>query len=150
MRRILSLVIVLLIAQFCFSQTYGAPNMIIHTDTFMNLIDYQTVDGEVLNNKTLKAMLKAVPGNDKYLYEENAWRAADYTFIGLSLAGISTLTCCGFVDDFKNSETVVGIALGTTIISLAGAIFTGNVATSKRLKAVDNYNVYIMGIPINY
>lgn len=122
--------------------------VIIHQNGFMNLINYETIEGEKIPEKNLKLLLDSIPENKKLRNQETFWNVMDYVCLGLAASGIVTYSICAFNPEMQNKETYQNISITTTVISLFGAIFSGNMATSKRLKAVDNYNISVMGIPI--
>lgn len=122
--------------------------VIIHQNGFMNLINYETIEGEKIPEKNLKLLLDSIPENKKLRNQETFWNVMNYVCLGLTASGIVTYSICAFNPEMQNKETFQNISITTTVISLFGAIFSGNMATSKRLKAVDNYNISVMGIPI--
>ena len=103
---------------------------------------------EKIPEKNLKLLLDSIPENKKLRKQETFWNVMDYVCLGLAASGIVTYSICAFNPEMQNKETFQNISITTTVISLFGAIFSGNMATSKRLKAVDNYNISVMGIPI--
>lgn len=122
--------------------------IIIHQNGFMNLINYETIEGEKIPEKNLKLLLNSIPENQKLRNQETFWNVMDYICLGLAASGIVAYSISAFNPEMQNRETIQNISISTTVISLFGAIFSGNMATSKRLKAVDNYNISVMGIPI--
>lgn len=63
----------------------------------------------------------------------------------LLIIGLLFISCGKTIDYNKIVEPASLITFGC---SLLGAMVAGNISCSKRLKAVDNFNLYVMGIPI--
>lgn len=122
---------------------------VVHTGGFLNLTDYQFADGEKIPFKTLNEMLQAVPENESLMKKEKGFRIADYTLLGVAAvsAGVN-LVYDIWGDSWAASEQVKSISAYTCLASLFGSILCGEISLGSRLKAVDNYNLYVLGVPL--
>lgn len=124
-------------------------DIIVHTDNFFDKYAYQTVDGTKLSNKELLSRISLVDENEKLLKEEKAWRVTSYVLYGLSIAAVGVNVSTLFVDNADYNRIAGNASVWTFAVSCSGAIFSSLFANSKLNKAVDNFNIRVMGIPIN-
>ncbi len=157
MRKMTFFVILLIQATYIFSQNYEQAennsaldysNILVQQSSFFNLTEFETVYGEKLSNKELLSRLKLVPENSDLLKKERLFRVLDYSFIGLSFMGWTATTFGSQINNGKQGELIEDIGSIMMVSSLCFALLSGNIAVSKRQRAVDNYNLYILGLPI--
>lgn len=88
------------------------------------------------------------PQNKEYLAKSVFWSTASYMTIGLSavLGGVSVYA---IETETYNSDTVSAIALPGVLAGILGSYIFMGIARENNIKAVNNYNLYILGIPVN-
>lgn len=149
MKKKLILFLFLIISSLGFSEeVLSKGDYLIHTDSFMNLSIYETVDGNKLSMKELCNVISMVPDNKQIMRKEKFWRSAGSTLIGISVAALGMYVSTSLSENQDYNKIVEPASLITFGCSLLGAMVAGNISCSKRLKAVDNFNLYVMGIPI--
>ena len=110
---------------------------------------YELADGQELSNKQLNQLLLEVPQNEAIVRNSRIMDGVKWTMVGLLLASyITNATYQIGGGDFPHTDAVLTATYWTGFVTVFGSILTGNMTTSLRQKAVDNYNLYIQGIPV--
>ncbi len=122
--------------------------ILIQRNGLINISTFETAYGNKLTNAELRNKLKIIPENEFLLYGENLWFTLEYSCLTLSGLSLSAIMLCSFVDTGKYEETIMVSSLITMIFALPYSVLCRNIAVSKRQRAVDNYNLYILGLPI--
>lgn len=157
MKKIFALVSLLVALTFsAMAQTFNIESLqndpskaLVHQDGFWNLYDYQFVDGEKVSFKNLNEILWTVLGNESVMKKEKGFRVADYSLLGLAVASCGVnLVYNLWGDDWAYSDQIKTISGLTCLGSLLGSFFCGEISLGYRQKAVDNYNLYVLGVPV--
>jgi hypothetical protein len=109
---------------------------------------YALQDGTSLKYRDLRARLLTVPEKNAVLRRADGWRIASWA----TLAVMSGLAVTGIVytanPDWANAkEMAMAFDAASLSLWLAEALFW-NLSQNTMDKAVDNYNLSIMGVPI--
>lgn len=108
--------------------------------------DYRFLDGTKISNKQLESILLEVPGNDKVLRGSKIAYGMSWAWLGIFYA--ATMTGGIYEDSWPGAE---GMRVAMPIVELLAAV--GMVSGFgwglwEKDRAVDNYNLYIQGIPV--
>jgi hypothetical protein len=122
------------------------PRLLIHQNTF-DPLKFQFVDGAIVPPKQLTALLN-IPENGQSLR-----RAKNYIIATRILNALAYVSAAGIViyagfDDLPYADTMLSVSICAGLGSAVAGLFTGQGAAVNYLRAVDNYNLYILGIPI--
>jgi hypothetical protein len=121
--------------------------LIIHNENYFSFYDYHLYDGTFLKYSNVRSLLKTVPENEKLMKQELGIRTFNYSFAAITLASLITGTVY-YNNELANSETIISAALITGLCGFLGELFTYQMWEDKFERAVNNYNLRIMGIPI--
>lgn len=142
------------IASSLFAQTDNpapekdSPPLILRIDNVFSFYDYQSFDGIPLKFKEVKALLNTVPENQALMSKRIGVVIANWTFAALGFASGMAAGTYYFIPDLPHAKTMLGAALITAGLSFFGEIITYQWNEDLFQRAVDNYNLSIMGIPI--
>lgn len=118
------------------------PQLVIHRGGLFDVYQYKLLDGTKLSDRELNKLLKTVPENKSLLTKKNVWMGLDCAFITGLCAAIG-------VSMFANDKDWGDITYYAGVGCFLCAIWSGMFAQSYRSAAVDNYNLSVMGIPLN-
>jgi hypothetical protein len=110
--------------------------------------NYQFLDGTPLVDKNKLRQILNIPGNEKLLKQEKGLRLMTNVFAVLCMAATAMHSRYIFLSDIPNRDSLMLACYIGEVVSLAATFWTGTAANNKIDRAVDNYNLYIMGIPI--
>lgn len=107
---------------------------------------YQFLDGTPLaDGAKLRQILRAVPENEKLLRQEKGRRTAAKIFDALFIASTAAHTAY-LLSDYPNRDAVMLASyLGEVAFGAGFTFWIGMTANNKIARAVDNYNLSIMG-----
>jgi hypothetical protein len=111
---------------------------------------FQLFDGTPLGYNDIHTLTLEVPGNDKIIKQAKPWRTVSIIMMGAS--GVSCffqLYTLVFRNTFDDPIFYGRMAYMTTFLALGGSALAGMIYHDKIQKAVYNYNLYIMGMPVN-
>jgi hypothetical protein len=103
---------------------------------------WELPDGTALKTSEVRTLAQIVPENKTLLRQEKTWRIITYS---LEVLGVGLVISSFAVDDRNLS---IGLAWGAVGVCIPMA-YTGAAAHNRLQHAVNNYNLYIMGIPIS-
>ena len=121
------------------------PPLVIHRGGIFHVFDYKMLDGKNLSYGELNKLLKTVPENKSLLVKKNIWQGLDYAFIAGFCAALG-------VNMYANDKGWSDMTYYSSVAAIGCfllAVNTGMFAQSYRSAAVDNYNLRVMGIPLN-
>lgn len=154
MKKFLMLICLLCSVSMVFAQTVEPdentviPPFIIHNEHYFSFYDYHLYDGTLLKMREVRSLLRTVPENETLMKQELGIRIANYSFAAIAFASLITGTVYYNHDEWENSKTVTNIALITGLCGFLGELFAYQMWEDKFERAVNNYNLHIMGIPI--
>jgi hypothetical protein len=137
----------LLYAQNSVTENGQEQKLLIHTDETFAVLSFRLLDGKSVTFKDTFEMIKIVPANELLGRQEKILWNTSQVFNLLTLASAAGTLVYLFAD-LPNQETMLttfGISMS---IAFVCSIYTRQAASSKFLQMVDNYNLYIMGIPV--
>lgn len=135
-------------ALFSLNLTEPLP-ILIHQDSIMFFpFNYQFLDGTLkVNRNQMRQILCTLPDNEKILKQEKGLRVMSYIFGTICIA--STAVHLGYLfSDRPNRNIMMTAFYVGEVVGLGLTFVTGMAANNKISRAVDNYNLSIMGIPI--
>jgi hypothetical protein len=127
----------------------GSAAKLIMKTTGFTPYPFRLFDGTPLDYKDIYTLTSDAPGNSSLIKDAKPWRV-----VSIIMAGASLASCLFQVYDLAFPETFENLRFrnmaGLTTFSLfAGSIGAGMIYQDKLQKSVNNYNLYIMGIPVN-
>jgi hypothetical protein len=122
------------------------PQLLIHQKTF-NALKFQFVDGAIVPPGQLTVLLN-IPGNEQPLHKAKSYTIATRILNTLALISAAGIVVYAGFDDLPYADTMLNVFLCAGMGSTVAGLFTGQGAAVNYLRAVDNYNLYILGIPI--
>jgi hypothetical protein len=133
------------------SSEEGLPALIFerdwrHYSAGITFNQYQYLDGTLLKYSQVRSIISPIPGNDELLKQERGWFTSNVVFGILTLSSYIGWTVYNF--DLPNAEIMRPSFLFAGITSLLATIISNDVWKYKFRKAINNYNLYIQGIPI--
>ncbi|MDR1219571.1 MAG: hypothetical protein LBK73_08175 [Treponema sp.] len=117
-----------------------------HYSAGITFNQYQYLDGTLLKYSQVRSIISPIPGNDELLRQERGWFVSNVVFGILTLSSYIGWTVYNF--DLPNTEIMRPTFLFTGITSLLVTAISNDVWKHKLRKTINNYNVYIQGIPI--
>ncbi|MCL1836739.1 MAG: hypothetical protein FWG46_04245 [Treponema sp.] len=120
-------------------------NFLIQGNNHFNIFFFQFIDGTPVWRREATMLISNVPANQDLMKQIKRGTIASWVTFGLMIitggTAITYISC-----DFHRSEIVFPILIGSFVGS--GITFTlANGQTNKKyLRAVDNYNLYILGL----
>lgn len=110
---------------------------------------YEFLDGqEVRSSSQLNEILLQIPQNERIVRCANVWSGVTIGLASLAAASLATSTVFTIGDTLPHAGTISTAFSITAILSGLGGLFSSSVLEGERQKAVDNYNLYIQGIPV--
>ncbi|MDR1325116.1 MAG: hypothetical protein LBK00_03670 [Treponema sp.] len=122
--------------------------LILRIDNVFSFYDYQSFDGTSLKYKDVTSLVKTIPENQPLLSRITGVRIANWSFAAVLFASAITAWTYSFVPDLPHAETMFNVALLTGMFALLGEMITYQWHEDLFQRAVDNYNLSIMGIPV--
>jgi len=111
---------------------------------------FSFADGSALSYSRLKENLALVPENAKFIRGADIWNVLNYVSIGAAVACAAAGAVYGVIDyDSRPSARVTGIYVG----GIGAGLFSAGTSWMIVLnldKAVHNYNLSVMGLPVRY
>ncbi|MDR2052138.1 MAG: hypothetical protein LBP80_01880 [Treponema sp.] len=125
------------------------PKFIMKTTGFKTY-PYQLSDGTPLEYKDIYTLTSEVPGNSRILKQAKPRRTVSLILVGVSLVScLFQVYTVAFPNTLENPGFYGNMAAWTTFSAFGGSILAGMTYQDKIQKSVNNYNLYIMGIPVN-
>lgn len=126
------------------SENSTVPQLVIHRGGLFDLNQYKLLDGTKLSSVELNKMLKTIPENESLLRKKNFWMGADFVFCAGAVASLAM----NMYANNKGWENATYYSAVSCFSCLAFAACSGLFAHSYKARAVDNYNLSVMGIPL--
>lgn len=116
----------------------AAPQMIVHQEGIWNYHKFEFLDGTKIKGSALNDVLRSAPENEQLIKKTDFWKAVGIAG-GLVLAGGIAGMC------FTDNDTAL---LALSAVSLGGAfsVVLSARGVYYRTRAVDNYNLYALGL----
>jgi hypothetical protein len=129
-------------------QDKKSASKIIANTNYFSLAPFKFLDGTTLSYKKIRPLLANIPENEKLLKEITNTTLLNWISVALFAA-----SSVGFYAYYRDEgATYRNTMLPITAFSSATFLITGIISNQalirSRQRAVDNYNLYIMGIPI--
>jgi len=135
-----------------FMATAFPPNLLLQNPGRSSLLTgVQSImlqDGTRLSQRDALAALAATPGNERLVAQVRSGRTWSGILCGDTIAASTTLAVFWAADLPGASDIVLPITLLVNSASLAGIVLINGVTDKRFLMAVDNYNLYVLGIPV--
>lgn len=122
----------------------SVPHFFLETPGAFGTLDSTWIDmttGQTVTEKNLNIILMENPASASYLSSAKHYKVATLSFLGLSFVCIGSSF---FIDDLRIKIAVLGGGLLSDILS-AASLSAYNI---QYRRAVNHYNVYVMGFPI--
>ena len=123
---------------------YTENSLIIHEGSLLGLYDYKLYNGTKLSFNEVNKLVGRVPENIPVMQTSNIWRGITFGLLGVAGAAVVT-EIVGLETD---KEWVQDTGIITFLASIPCFCTTALISEGYRAKAVENYNLYIMGIPV--
>ena len=125
------------------------PNLLIHANS-TDPISYYELSGDVnvLSKKELTERLALVDVNQPLLKEAKLLDIGMWTSFGVGLAGTIVAYMDSSTDLFGDNEWIGTAAVWSGITGFCLSALCSTFENGKFIKSVDNYNLYILGIPV--
>lgn len=108
--------------------------------------EYRFLDGTKISNKQLESILLEVPGNDKVLRNSKIAWGTGWAWLGVWCAAVMASGI--YEDSWPGAEGMrVAMPIVETVATV-GMIGGFSWGIREKDRAVDNYNLYIQGIPV--
>lgn len=154
MKRVLFFSILLVVLSFCcFAEndtflTEKGKKLIIHNNSSIIGYKFYSAEGinEAIKQRELYKILRSIPENEKVIKKARGWEIAGFVSLGLLGFSSGVLVTQSLKNSTDESITRLSSAGILTGILCSCASFTVHLGSISN--AVDNYNLYVMGIPI--
>jgi hypothetical protein len=112
---------------------------------------FQLFDGMPLGYNDIHTLTLEVPENDRIIKQAKPWRTASIIMMGASVVSclLQVYTLVAFYDDPDDLHYYGRMVGWTTFSTLGGSGLAGMIYHDKIQKAINNYNLSIMGMPVN-
>jgi hypothetical protein len=127
--------------------TNETPKLLIHTGKYFPSLSYQFPDGSPVSSVEFGQLLD-IPSNQLLLKQIRQSSVVSRSLGWFTLAVAGSMFAYIFAD-LPNAEIMLPVLSGVGIVSAVGSVYTSQVMSIKILQAIDNYNLSILGIPIN-
>jgi hypothetical protein len=108
---------------------------------------FQLLDGTSLDYKDVRMRFSAIPENKTLIRQEKNWYTTQYVLAAVSLASALGGTAYA-ISNLPYVVPVSPVLLGTGVVSLIGTLIANNAWRKTFHLAVRNYNLTVLGIPI--
>ena len=108
---------------------------------------YQYLDGTLLKYDNVRSIISVVPENQNILKQERGWFLTN-SFSPLLLCGSAITFAIFYNDDKPYADIIRSISLYSGLGAYIFMIYSNDIWKSKMRRAVNNYNLYIQGLPI--
>jgi len=122
------------------------PNLLIHADNTIIVSSFQFLDGTRMSMRETSNLIRTVPANQTLMRQIRRGTTASLIAFGLLFAATVTLSVSTEID-LPNANIVRPIGLGVVAGSGLTLAYLTGIRTKRYLRAVDNYNLYVLGIP---
>jgi hypothetical protein len=122
------------------------PQLLIHQNTF-NALKFQFTGGATIPPGQLTALLN-IPENEQLLRTAKNYVIATRILNALTFVSAAGVFIYAGFDNLPYSDTMFNASLCAVLGSTTAGFFTGQKAGVSYLRAVDNYNLSILGIPV--
>jgi hypothetical protein len=115
---------------------------------FLSKSSFFLLDGTYLNYEEMKDRLLAVPNNGKYLRRAKGWEILTWVNAGISIGALATVLVINLVPDIPNKELWDKTATAVSLLEMGVAVYSSRSRYINMHRAIKNYNLSIMGVPI--
>ncbi|MBR4448866.1 MAG: hypothetical protein IKS30_01540 [Treponema sp.] len=119
-------------------------SIIIHRDGILDTFNYQFLDGKKISSSELDRILINVEGNKGLIAKKNLWQGATWCLAGCVCSSIAI----NWYAYDKGWSNMVNNSIACGIGAFCAMYLSSTISQGYRAKAVDNYNLYVMGIKI--
>lgn len=146
----LCLLVFCLFPLFCESESAAdvennqKSSIIIHRGGILDTFNYQFLDGKKISSSELDRILINVEGNKGLIAKKNLWQGATWCFAGCVCSSIAI----NWYAYDKGWSNMANNSIACGIGAFCAMYLTSTISQGYRAKAVDNYNLYVMGIKI--
>ncbi len=127
----------------------GTPLPLMRRGMFDGGGAYEFLGGQpVRSDAQLNELLLQVPQNEGLVRSAKVWNGVTIGLATLAVASLATSTVFIIGDTLPHADIINTAFSATAILSGLGGMFSASVLEGERQKAVDNYNLYIQGIPV--
>lgn len=122
------------------------PSLLVHSNA-TDPVSYRLLDGngETLSKRELKEALGGVEENLPLVRRGEAFAAGMWAGLGV---GAAVACVDAFTDVFSGNEWVWTGAATAAVVGLSGSVLCSMFSNASFIKAADNYNLYVLGIPV--
>jgi len=109
---------------------------------------YYCSDGSTISYRELKENLSLIPVNEKFVRRADAWNIVNWISLGtaVGLAGGAMYFVNTDGGRSERAYTLANSAVGTALFGLSAQIMVRD----NLDKAINNYNLTVMGVPVRY
>jgi hypothetical protein len=123
----------------------AVSQLIVHRGGMFDAFTYKLLDGTKLSYGELNSLLKAVPENKSLLTKKNIWMGLYYACLA-GFAASAGVNVYATHKDWKDMQRNSALACAGCFAYGIGFALIGQ---SYKSHAIDNYNLRVMGIPVN-
>ena len=110
--------------------------------------NFMLLDGTRLPRRDALALLTTVPGNERLVAHVRAGRIWNLILLGVGLAATTTQLVFALADLPDPHDIVFPLTFSVNLLSLSASAFISQTANRRFLRAVDNYNLHQLRIPL--
>lgn len=123
------------------------PQILIHEPNDFFRFHLLNGDGRIIQGKELEQMLLTVPENKLLIQQAKGLYAGMWSVLGITAAAftIDILDACRI---WPENQWVSPAMRGLMVIGLSSIVIMAIFRQAKYVNASDNYNVYVMGLPM--
>lgn len=130
------------------------PNLLVQdtsrSDFWANgVLNLMYLDGTALSFSEALKVLDPVSGNQKLIPQVRLGRIAQWSLLGIMVASISLGEVARRENCSNYDEVIMPLTLTSAGLSLVGIAVLSPIGERKFMRAVDNYNLSIIGLPIS-
>jgi hypothetical protein len=120
----------------------------IYRSEFLSTSSFLLLDGTYLNYDEMKERLIIIPQNEKYLSRAKGFEIGGFIGLGAGVAAGIAYIVFSYIPDLPNRDILKTAGYTGVIAGLGGGIISFNQSYRNLHRAIRNYNLSVMGIPI--
>jgi hypothetical protein len=126
-------------------QTASFPQLVLYPEKYLQ---FNLVDGTSLKYDEFKEKVGVIPENEKLLRRIDGWRIAQWVNLAVTFGFTAGYLYCVINSDAPYADGVRSAWFPFIILSYGFQELTGVAMQKNITRAINNYNLSVMGIPI--
>jgi hypothetical protein len=133
--------------------TFVLPPMVMGYDIqrvdLLRQSSFFMLDGRYLKYEEMESLLLTVPENEKYLRRAKGWEISMWVNTGISVGTLAAVLVINLIPDIPNKELWDTAICSAALVEAAVSLYSSRARFDNMQRAIKNYNISIMGVPVS-